>query len=341
MITLVNDTQKVRRANEIGILDALRNSTAPLTVAELARTTKLSLATCANLITILLESEDVMEMDEKESRGGRPARRYRVNPHSTLTLAMVTKFLPDKETIAYWVVDAVGEVIENSLLEYREVNTVEFEALIERMVHKYPNLKGLALSIPGIVRDGNIALCDLPGLQHVPVKQIVETRWPLTAVIENDMNFAALGFFQTLSGNNATGMAYVVFPSNAPPGSGLIVNGSLVKGMSEFAGEVSFIPFGDSRDKQVTKLHDPEWMKTFIAKTVTGIAAVTNPDVVVLTGDGLVAGMVPEIRQRCLEYLPPEHMPHLAYEADYEADCLSGMIAATHDALQLKKLENQ
>lgn len=341
MISLVTDTQKVRRANEISLLDVLRSAAVPLTVAELARATGLSLATCANLITILLESGEVMEMAERESRGGRPARKYRLNPHSSLTLAMVAKFLPEKETLAYWIVDAVGEVVENSLLEYQEVNMAELEALVERMIHKYCNLKGLALSVPGIVRDGNIALCDLPGLQNVPMKEIVEKRWPLSAVIENDMNFAALGYFQTLSGKNATGMAYVVFPSNAPPGSGLIVNGGLVKGMSEFAGEISFIPFGDSRDQQVAKLRDLEWMKTFIAKTITGITAITNPDVVVLTGDGLVAGMIPDIRQKCLGYLPPEHIPHLAYEADYEADCLSGMIAATHEALQLKKLENQ
>ncbi len=341
MLTLVNDTQKVRRANEIGILDALRSATTPLTVAEIARATGLSLATCANLITILLDSQDVMEMAERESRGGRPARRYSINPQSSLTLAILARFLPNKETLAYWLVDAMGEVVENSLLEFQEVNMAELEALIEKMAFKHRNFKGLALSIPGIVRDGTIGLCDLPGLQNIAVKQIVETRWPLSVVIENDMNFAALGFFQTLSVTNASGIAYMVFPSNAPPGSGLIVNGKLVKGMSEFAGEVSFIPLGDSRDEQVARLNNNEWMKSFVAKTVTSITAIINPDVVVLTGDGLVEGMIPDIRQKCLGYLPPEHMPHLAYEANYEADCLSGMIAAAQEALQLKKLEIQ
>ena len=75
-------------------------------------------------------------------------------------------------------------------------------------------------------------------------------------VIENDMNLIAYGFYQAGEYEESTSIAVVSFFKDNWPGSGIIVDGHIIHGNTNFAGEVSYLPFGCTHDEQKEILKD-------------------------------------------------------------------------------------
>lgn len=58
------------------------------------------------------------------------------------------------------------------------------------------------------------------------------------------MLFTTYGFYARQEGDCGDTVAVLYFPKNACPGSGAVVDGQLLRGASNFAGEISFLPWG-------------------------------------------------------------------------------------------------
>ena len=82
-----NNTKMVRKINSDVIRKVLRKNE-ELTKAEISSLTGLSIATCGNLLKLMVESGEVIEGELEQSTGGRPARRYRYNVEKNLLLCL-------------------------------------------------------------------------------------------------------------------------------------------------------------------------------------------------------------------------------------------------------------
>ena len=127
------------------------------------------------------------------------------------------------------------------------------EAVIERMLDSArrvmhqaevtaSQIAAIGIGAPGpldIQAGVVVAPPNLPGWDHVPLKQLVEEGLEIRTYLENDANAAALGEHRFGAGRGMEHMIYVTVSTGI--GGGLILDGKLYHGDSGGAGEIGHI----------------------------------------------------------------------------------------------------
>lgn len=316
----------LRRANKAAVAAALREAGAA-GIAELAAATGLSVATCATIAPLLAADGVATELDERASNGGRPARRYAYNPGHILVAGILIKAVGGRVVVRHRVADALGGLVAEGDAMRSSLAPEDVVGLVADLSRLYPALGAIGVSVPGVVTGGRIGICDVPDLAGVDLTGMLSERSGLAARIDNDMNFAALGYSRTHAERARNGIVFMVFPKDNCAGAGIVVDGRLVRGRSNFSGEISFIPLGGTREERGRSHAAPSKLPRYIARAVASVTAVINPDAVVLSGDAVSPDMMPAIRRRVGEFIPAEHLPDLVIRPEYDGDCFDGMIA--------------
>lgn len=334
-----NKTTPLKIMNRRAVLDALRGS-GGAGAADLAAATGLSVATCAAIAEELTAAGMTLELEEKESTGGRPGRRYARNPERFFTAALAVEApRGGAARIVHAVTDAEGIPVERGETKAPRALPEALDALLESLRARRPALRAAALSVQGVVRDGTVGICDTPELTGLALQRRVETRHGIPAVVENDVNFAALGRART-----ARDLAFLFFPEDNWPGAGLIANGAPLRGKSSFTGEISFLPItGNTRaahNAAPLPHASPALAAKYIARIVACLTATLNPEVAVLAGGAVRPDMIPDIRRHCLSLLPAEHLPELEFCADFAESRLAGMTAAALELAYAREWED-
>ena len=130
------------------------------------------------------------------------------------------------------------------------------------------------------------------------MKAWLEERFKIPVICENDMNLLAFGAVrdETISdGANAAALAYY---SCVSCGAGVVADGRILRGSTNFAGEISHLakelPF---REQLIFHL--------------CSVIVMTNPSVVILVGDRISENLVSEAALILSQKLPQPHIPRL------------------------------
>jgi glucokinase len=128
----------------------------------------------------------------------------------------------------------------------RDYNAVldEFFVHIESLFSTYPKeqLKGIGISCGGPLdsKKGMIySPPNLPGWDNVPIVEIFNKKYGVSAAIQNDANACALAEWLMGAGKGTQNMIFLTFGTGM--GSGLILNGQLYAGTNDLGGEVGHI----------------------------------------------------------------------------------------------------
>jgi len=135
-------------------------------------------------------------------------------------------------------VDESGAILEKLTV----ARPVEERAMADRsfeMVEKLlsPEVAGIGLGAAGLVTwpEGSLAWGpNIPG-RGIPFKEIMQARYGLPAVVDNDANLAALAEFRLGAARGHSAVLLVTLGTGI--GGGLLIGGSIYRGAS-FAGEV-------------------------------------------------------------------------------------------------------
>lgn len=92
--------------------------------------------------------------------------------------------------------------------------------------------KGLILSPP-----------NLPGWDNIPMVKMTTERFGRNALLQNDANACAVAEWKYGAGKGAENVIFLTFGTGM--GAGLILNGKLYSGISDFAGEVGHLRLSD------------------------------------------------------------------------------------------------
>ncbi|WP_026831261.1 ROK family transcriptional regulator [Exiguobacterium antarcticum] len=302
------------------------------TIPELSRTLSTSFPTIKKHLDILIEHGEVDEQDSDVSSGGRPAKRYRYRADHTHGLALYLEL----DAIGYRIFDAVGTLLTNGTVSVprQQPHVPALVRLIHRLLAQDPRITFLSIGVAASVEDGKVFFApDYPSLQQVDLKQTLESEFRLPVVIENDMNSAVVGFHEA-DQNRQQSLIYLYLGKNGP-GSGILINGQLVRGSSHFAGEISVVPqydkmtFGQAIAKRRATL-DAQTIDAISRLTAT-FAATLNPRLLIFNGEELTEHDLEQIRFKTTEYIPEAHIP-LLIRSNWETDYLNGL---TRIGLQL------
>ncbi|WP_145149980.1 ROK family protein [Paenibacillus xylanexedens] len=344
MLPTSHNTQQVKRINVELVKNTLR-SIGVGTKASIANLTKLSVATCGTILNELLQTGEIIDLGPDESSGGRPASRYQFNADYASVLCLIIRTEGGIHSITHTYANLNGEMADEQTLFLDEINVPVVEDLIANLIEQHHNVQAIGIGIPGVAHNGVIGICDVPELMYQPLgPRLKEQYEDVEVVIGNDMNLTVYGLYNQQQFEEEKNFAVVTFPENHFPGAGFIIDGRPLTGNTQFGGEVSFLPFGVSREEQLRMLKTTEGLQELVTKTLISIIAIINPAAIVVTGDTMDPAMRDDLLQGCLDHLiPQEHMPELIIQRDTRREYVTGLVAVTLESLtyRIQVIEKQ
>ncbi len=367
---------KLKQINVDMIKDVLKQSEYS-TKSSISKETGLSVATCGNILSELLVTGEAIEVALEASTGGRPARRFVYNENFASVAAMYFRKEGCVESIVTVVSNMLGDMLYQHSQEKTVVNKEELyevqlnqaqnldknhdenpdkkqnqkindetegfsikdiESNIDAIIDKFPNLKVLALGIPGVVHNGAIGYSHFDALAYFPIEEKLMEKYDILIIAENDMNSTALGFYESYIKKTPESLAYIYYPKDGISGAGIIVNGQIVKGHTHFAGEVSFLPLPLDHKSQVKVQKNSLEFSKYISQVISSINGIINPKKIVLSGFYFEAPLTDMIKETLVNWIPHEHCPELIFERDIHKNYVRGL---THMALDQFKCNIQ
>lgn len=297
------------------------------TKVELSDKLGISFPTISKFLSQMEKDGELLSAGLDDSSGGRRAKRYTYNPEYMLGLAI---FLERTET-NYIVFNCLGEAKDEGKTS-SALNNDNLQSLtnyVEELKIKHPKICSVSIGVPGSVDNGKIIY--IPGYEHLQnfdLKRYLESHFSIPVVIENDMNAAVLGYHDHRENKNNKSLVYLYSGQNGP-GAGIIVNGTVVRGSTNFSGEISFIPqydkrgFGQAFEKGKVFISRAEEIDA-ISRLVASFVAIINPHMIIFCDDEVNQITISQLEKQSSTYIPVEHLPEFRM-SDWKQDYLYGL----------------
>ncbi len=237
----------VREYNELNILRFIKNE-GPISRAQLAKKYKISKAAVSEIINDLLQQGYIREMGVGNSTalGGRRPIMIEFNPKSGYAIGIEIK--RDHAIIALG--DLNANIHQSEQIEFSQGSPLQ--NVLEKIfliIDSYQAVRwvkqakpvGIGVAIPGLInyRTGVIQESDtLKEWQNFPLRDVLENRYNVETIIENDVKTQALGECRFGNGKDRDHVIYLWIGDGL--GAGIIINRELYRGISASAGEIGY-----------------------------------------------------------------------------------------------------
>jgi len=328
----MENSAEIRKLNKRKIYQYMMDGKA-YTKQQVARGTGLSVATCNTLLNDLAAQGIVSDGQKHSGEVGRSSVLYQIRDDHEHDLAVHFYMLQGRRFVETLVFSATGKILSKETREFERIDHEVLEQVVSDIAAKDTQLKQIVVGTPSIAEHGVIRHCDIPELENVPLKRLLEQRFGLPVSIENDMHHKAYGYYQ-MAGDREEVITLGYFSSHILPGTATIHKGTIIRGANSFAGMTGFLPYEVSRDEQL-KMLDINTCVPFVAKSIHAIIVLLNPSTIVLMGDLINDRMLDEVRQRCLIDVPEEYMPRFHIVDSFDAYYYEGMFRMALDRKEL------
>ena len=223
--------------------------------------------------------------------------------------------------IAYRLYGEHNDILMNNEIIKQQMNIQDIYDVLDTVILKYPDLKIIGISTPGIINDGYVTSANVNGFGDVDLYALLTARYHQKFILSNDVNTAAVGYYA--SQNEYSSLTFLFQPTGFYAGAGTIINGQLIKGRAHLAGEVQYLPLDLSADKLVLN-KTPEGMIELVAKTILSIISIIGPDAIILC-----CTLIPHIhdlKKEISRYIPDKFIPDIIKIDDIQEYILIGQM---------------
>ncbi len=287
----------LKQANLLSILELLR-SRREASQNEIAQSLGLQRSTVSNLARELRDRGWLEEVGKRPSgkNGGKP----RVLLSLDASAAGIIGFTIRRDHLLSHRFDFQGNTVDVSRHDIDESRPEEaVEAIVcevRRAFESEPKLRACGIAVSSVVaNNGDIARStDFPW--HIPeFREHVASALPgeVALLIENDANCVALHALGRLGINKADAPNIIAFYCSLDPpslGSGIVVDGVLLRGAHGAAGEIV--------RRGACELIDSTW------DGVYGAVSLIDPDLVIVAGEEDAASVVADLEERIAQAFP-------------------------------------
>ena len=230
----------MQQANEAAILDHVRRN-GSVSRSDVARDLGLSPATVTRAVRRLIHTEAIREVGLGIPSLGRPPTLLEYNPRQGAVIAVDVGGTLCRVVLA----DLDGEVRFSSSVATHQPGRSTLESVFDAVDIALEHAGGLStrvaalgVGVPGIVTHpgGIVTRCPNVGWVGVPVGRMLQDRFKLPVVVENDVNLAALGEAWRGAAQGMSDFAVVAIGTGI--GAGIVAGGELLHGRHHAAGEV-------------------------------------------------------------------------------------------------------
>ena len=300
-----------------------------ITRSNIASLTNISLTTVGTILTELAETGDILTGGYEDSSGGRKAERYYFNKEKYYSLI----FCVDNKSVKYEILNILNEIVESGELNVKNKNIQKIITDFIKDTIKEKNIKAIAMGVPGIVTESGYLVSGLNReWTQNNIGNFIQENFDIPVALENDLNSAVLGFSINYAKENKEkelynlNSVYIEFTGNCT-GAGIILNGGLVHGKDNFAGEFGFIPVDGMRtiDDVINSECTSEEYTEALVKLILIINYTINPAIIIMGGERFREELLGTIIERCKEYMPEGRFPEIIYKKDSTKDYLRGI----------------
>lgn len=132
------------------------------------------------------------------------------------------------------------EIVEAGTIGRVESSKISLETLLDSFINSF-GIKKVGVAVAGWVRDGFVVFAPNIKLSHKNLAEYINKRWGVEAVVENDLNMAALAEAKYWGERDL-----VAIYSGTGLGAGVVLGGELIKGANSFAGEIGHISYKET-----------------------------------------------------------------------------------------------
>lgn len=313
----MKDSADIKRANKARIRRQLRSGTA-CTKQQIALQTGLSVASCNTYLNEMEAAGEVLGERQRFHDVGRSTAVYTLNEDFESFLCISFALLQGVKSITTMVLSPTGKLLHRAVRDFALLDAAAVEQEVAAALARFPNSSQILVGTPSIAENGVIRHSDIPELEEVPLKALLETTFQRPVFLANDMHYKVYGYYrrEQLCEKIVT---LVNYPAGVLPGTATVHKGVLLTGKNLFAGMVGFLDYGISREQQILQLQRPT-AEPLIVQATIALISILNPHRLVLTGDLLRERDLDGIRTACLRCIPEEYMPELIFLADTD-DC--------------------
>ncbi|MCM3611597.1 ROK family protein [Planococcus sp. MERTA32b] len=240
VVTRTFNHHVVKEGNKSLVLNKIIDCS-PISRASVASEVGLNKGTVSSLVNDLLEDHLIYESGPGVSSGGRRPVMLLFNDTAghSIGIDIGVNYLLGILT------DLSGNIVLKKEVTFKDLSYEEIEAklfaVIDYLQASAPasphGIIGIGVGVPGIVdNDGSILLAPNLNWKNLNLQAILEEKYSLPVIIENEANAGAYGEKKFGAGTECDNIVYV--SAGIGIGVGLILNGELYKGSNGFSGEL-------------------------------------------------------------------------------------------------------
>ncbi len=291
----------------------------------LAKLTGLSVATCRNFLTEMLETGEVKEIQLADSTGGRPSKQFVYNKDHAHALLLYIRKEGSVRSLFLCIIDVLGNPLKTAYKEFSELTLEDIESQIQVLKEQDSAIRVISIGLPGVVHDGVIKTCDIPTLIDLPIVEQLSNRFGVPVLAENDVNAIALGFYYYKNRSESESLVYIYYPEKGCVGAGIIIDGSVIRGRRDFAGELSYLPCIEAPGMQARMQEDEAAFSKLAVDMILSVNCVINPSKAVISGLFITPSLKDRITHEITERGQPFCTPIIEFDHDIHDSFILGL----------------
>ncbi|UOE53730.1 ROK family transcriptional regulator [Bacillus sp. CMF12] len=235
--------QWMKSINKTIVLNKIRMS-GPISRAQIAKETNLTPPTVSSIVKELLHEHFVVESQQGQSSGGRKPTMLVLNHQGFYVLGVdvgpvkIRTVLTDLNGKVLFSHSAYlpSYVTNKTLLDLLKT---EISNMLKNAADSTGKLLGIGIGMHGVVdhKHGNSLFAPSLNLRNIAIKEELEHYFQVTVRVENDARVMALGETWFVSDQNDSGTVVTINVGNGI-GAGIVVDGKLLHGEHNLAGEI-------------------------------------------------------------------------------------------------------
>lgn len=311
----------------------------PITKPELSKILGLSLPTVNKCVDELLEKEivKIFEGEIQVKGSGKKPVFYEINSDHVSYISAYFKGI----VLTVREYNLLGKIKNEKVKKLKEDSDEKvLISVLDKIIKESKskeNIEAISIGIAGIIEEnGSINnVYTLKKFNGIFLKKVLEERYNIPTIIENDANLVTFGLIDKIEFNTKN-LVYIYMGTGI--GTGTVIDGKLHKGKSNFSGEIGELPVSAEKTleddyKEIVKRKDMEKFEKMIIFILMINISILNPEIIVLSSDILKIekSLLRNIIKKISERLGEENMPEIILDNN---DIENGMKGALKLAIQ-------
>lgn len=206
------------------------------------------------------------------------------------------------------------------------------------------NIRAIGIGVPGVVKKGVVKnIPTIKSWEGINLENLIKSKYNTKVFIENDTNITTIGIYQKQYKDKYKNMALMYLEDGI--GSGIVINGELYLGSTNFAGELSYlnIEFGKynsnnlnledyimSLRKRYLESKDNKFKKeilSIISNFIRTLVCVLNPQAMIIQCSILTKSDMEFIEKDVSNNVGEENFPKLIKVDSLREGSINGVIS--------------